>query len=202
MRQLTRILAVLAVAFVAAACQGTPRDAAELLWPDMTDPYVQSTKRWTRADAVYDGVNLSFAVAATLKSWDWRRAYTDKYAELYGQTGDEKAGVVSGQEHAAKAGLEIVMALASGDGRADKLSLRDERFKVFALSGENKIYPLEIRPMEREFWPQDKLEAFFPYATRWRTFYTLRFPEVAPGPISLVVAGPAGRIELSWVYFE
>ncbi|MCK9239129.1 hypothetical protein [Desulfocurvus sp.] len=200
MRLPSSVLLVLALALTLAApgCQGTPRDAATLLWPDMTDPYVQTTRRWTRSDAVYDGVNLAFAAAATLKTEDWRRAFVDKYAELYGQTGDEAARSLAGQRAAADQGLEVVLALAAPDGGVHRLSPRDERFKVFALSGEKALYPQEIRPMEQEFWPREKLVAFFPYATPWRSFYTLRFQDVPPGPLALVIAGPAGRIELTW----
>jgi hypothetical protein len=204
MRRPSSILFVLALALALAApgCQSTPREAATLLWPDMTDPYVQTTRRWTRSGAAYDGVNLAFSAAATLKSADWRRAFADKYAELYGQTGDEAARTLADQHAAAGRGLEIVLALAAPAGGADKLSLRGERFKVFALSGENTLYPQEIRPMERDFWPQEKLAAFFPYATPWRSFYTLRFQDVPPGPLALIIAGPAGRVELTWATFK
>jgi len=202
MRLPTRLLFVLALVLAASACQTTTHDAATLLWPDMTDPYTQTTRRWTRSGAVYDGVNLSFAAAATLKAEDWRRAFVDKYAELYGQTGDEAAQALAGQQAAAQQGVELVLALAAPGGGADRLSLRNEQFKVFALSGENTLYPQEIRPMERDFWPAEKLAAFFPYATRWRSFYTVRFQDVPAGPLALVVTGPAGRIELSWVTFK
>lgn len=204
MRLPTRIVLALALALALAApaCQTATRDAATLLWPDMTDPYMQTTRRWTRSGAVYDGVNLAFSAAATLKAEDWRRAFVDKYAELYGQTGDEAARALAGQQVAAQQGLEIVLALAAPGGGADRLSLRNERFKVFALSGANTLYPQEIRPMERDFWPAEKLTAFFPYATRWRSFYTVRFQDVPEGPLALVVAGPAGRIEFTWVTFK
>lgn len=202
MRQATKLLLALAAALALAACQAAPRDAADLLWPDLSDPYLNTTRSVTRSGASYDGVNLSFSVAATLKSGQWRRAFATRHAELYGQTEAEAGALAAAQERAAQDGTEFVLALTAPGGGADKLSSRDERFKVFALSGENKLYPLEIRPMEREFWPQEKLKAFFPYANRWRKFYEVRFERVQPGPLRLVVAGPAGLVELFWVHFE
>lgn len=202
MRLPSRIIMVLVAALAVAACQYQARDAADLLWPDLNDPYLSETRRATRSEAVYDGMNLSFAAAATLKTRPWREAYARRHAALYGQTEAEQAEVLAGQMRAAEAGTELVLALTAPDGSHRDLALRDPRWKVFALSGQNKLYPLEIRPMERDVWPQDKLEAFFPYATRWRRFYSVRFAPVQAGPLSLVVTGPAGRVELSWVYFE
>ncbi len=202
MRLATNLLIVLFAALAVAACQNSARDAADVLWPDLNDPYVRITRDWTRSEAVYDGVNLSFAATATLESSLWRRAYSAKHSAIYGQTEAEQGALLADQEYAASSATEFVLALAAPQTGADRLSLRDERFKVFALSGENKLYPLEIRPMEREFWPEDKLAAFFPYANRWRSFYSVRFEPIQPGPLRLVVTGPAGRAELFWVHFE
>lgn len=202
MRPAIRIIIACAAALVVAACSMTTRDATDLLWPDLNDPYVLSTKAWTRSGAVYDGINLSFAAAATLKSAAWREAYAIRHAEVYSQTAEEQAEVLAGQRKAAGEGTEAVLALTAPDGTHTKLPVRSEQWKVFALSGQNKLYPLEIRPMERKIWPQDKLEAFFPYANPWRKFYTVRFPVIEPGPVTLVVAGPAGRVDLIWENFE
>lgn len=202
MRLLTKITALIALLLAATACQLTDRPAQEILWPDASDPYVVTTRDWTRQDAVYDGVNLAFAATATAKSMDWREAFAMRYAEIYGQNGPEAARTLTDQRAAHEEGSGFILALESPTMNVGRLSVRDERLKVFALCGENKLYPLEIRRLKEKSWPASKLEAFFPYANRWQTFYEVRFERIAPGPVTLVVSGPFGQVNLGWEEFK
>jgi hypothetical protein len=201
MRRPSSILFVLALALALAApgCQSTPREAATLLWPDMTDPYVQTTRRWTRSGAAYDGVNLAFSAAATLKSATG--ASLCRQVRRVVRPDRRRSRPDPGRPARRRAGAGNRSGLAAPAGGADKLSLRGERFKVFALSGENTLYPQEIRPMERTSGRR-KSWRVLPYATPWRSFYTLRFQDVPPGPLALIIAGPAGRVELTWATFK
>lgn len=188
MRLLTKTFALIAVLLAATACQLTDRPAQNILWPDLSDPYVATTKDWTRQDAVYDGVNLAFAATATAKSRQWREAFVARYAEIYGQTEAEAAAALDAQRAVHETEAGFVLALESPALDVARLSVRDERLKVFALCGENKLYPLEIRRLKEKSWPASKLEAFFPYYNRWQTFYEVRFAHMAPGPVTLVVS--------------
>jgi len=202
MRLLTKILTLISVLLAATACQITDRSAQEVLWPDLSGPYVSATRDWTRTDAVYDGVDLAFAATATAQTLGWRQAFVQRSAEVYGLTAPEADKLLGEQTAAFEAGSEFFLALESPTLDVSRLSVRDERFKVFALQGENKLYPLEIRRLKVKAWPESKLEAFFPYYNRWQTFYGVRFEQLAPGPVTLVVSGPAGRVALAWDEFK
>ncbi|BBD09476.1 hypothetical protein [Desulfovibrio ferrophilus] len=202
MRLLSRIFILILAGLAMTACQLTEKSAQDLLWSDLNDPYVLSTKDWTRRAAVYDGVNLAFAATATAKSLDWREAFAARYADTYSQTAAEAARGLVIQRDAHAAFTEIVLALESPTLEVGKLSVRDEQWKVFALQGENKLYPQEIRRLKGKAWPDSKLGTFFPYFNRWQKFYGLRFERMAPGPLKLVVSGPAGRVELGWEEFK
>ncbi|MBU1003452.1 MAG: hypothetical protein KKE73_13140 [Proteobacteria bacterium] len=202
MRQLSKILALIVALLVMTACQLTDRPAGDILWPDLNDPYVLSTKEWTRSAAVYDGVNLRFVATATAKSLDWREAFVARYAAAYSQTPSEAAQALADQMRAHEAASEVILALESPSMDVGRLSVRDEQWKVFALQGENKLYPQEIRRLKKSSWPETKLGTFFPYFNPWQKFYCVSFQRVAQGPLTVVVSGPAGRVELGWEEFK
>lgn len=205
MRRVTNYLRILGCIGLLAglvSCMPSGKEAAALLWPEIENSYVATTKQWTRTDTVYDGVNLEISAAATIKSYQWRQAYADHEADIYGATEQERSKYLSDQMDAHRNGTGVVLSLASPRYGNTRLSLHDSRWKVFAMQGANKIYPIEIRLMEKDIWPFPKLKAAFPYATRWRKFYEVSFEPMAPGPVNVVVTGPAGRMELKWEYFE
>lgn len=202
MRLLSKTLILIVAVLVMTACRLTDRAPEDCLWPDLNDPYVLSCKEWTRSATVYDGVNLAFAVTATAKSLDWREAFAARYAKVYSQTSAEAAQTLADQMRAHESGSEVILALESPTLDVSRLSVRDELWKIFALQGQNKLYPLEIRAMKGTAWPESKRGAFFPYYNRWQKFYSVSFQRVAPGPLTVVVTGPAGRVELGWEEFK
>lgn len=205
MRRVTnylRILGLIGLLAGLAACMPSGKEAAGLLWPEIEDPYVKTTQKWTRSDAIYDGMNMQASAAATLKAEAWRKAYAKRSGDFYGATEHETAVILADELAAHKRATTVVLSLASPVHGYNVLSTKNPMWKVFAMQGGNKLYPSEIRLMEEKFWPLSKLKAAFPYANRWRKFYEVSFEPVAPGPLSVVVTGPAGTMELDWEYFE
>ena len=202
MRRVSSFLAVVVALVVLAGCQYTGADAERALWPDKTGPYAEADANWTRGAEGYDGVNVAFAAAATLKAMPWREAFVARSAEVYALDQAERDKLLADQRAAHEAGSDVVLALESPTYGVDKLSLHSPQWNVFALQGENKLYPLEIRPMKKKFWPNTRLAAFFPRYTRWQSYYEVRFPRLERGPVTLVVSGPVGQVRLVWDQFE
>ncbi|WP_461209818.1 LptM family lipoprotein [Desulfocurvus sp. DL9XJH121] len=202
MRRAISVILLAAAVCSLCACGLSGRNAEEILWPGLSGPYVRTTRDWTRQEVVYDGVNMEFTATATLKAMPWREAFTDKSAEVYSLSAAEKEKLLFDQRAAHARGADFVLALESPRYGNEKLSLDSQRWKVFAFQGVNRLYPSEIRVMDRRLWPDTKLKAFFPYYTRWQTFYSLHFDALAPGPVTLVVSGPAGVVNMEWERFE
>lgn len=202
MRRATSLLILMLAVSALAACRFEATDAEGVLWPELSGPYAECVRNWTRKAVIYDGVNMEFSAVATLKSRAWRAAFTDKSAEIYALDEAERAALAGDQEAAHARGTDVVLALESPRWGNERLALDGARWKVFALQGGNKIYPLEIRELDRKHWPDTKLKAFFPYRTRWQTFYELSFVRLAAGPVRLVVSGPAGTVDFDWPDFE
>lgn len=205
MRRVSRLFALAVALLALSACQFsglTGKQAEEALWPEHTGPYVAASRDWTRKDVQYDGVNMELTAVATLKGMPWREAFVDRSAAVYSLSADEREKLLADQRAAHEGGTGVVLALESPTYGNEQLSVDSGRWSVFALQGENKLYPLEIRPMKKKYWPKTKLKAFFPQYTRWQTYYDVRFERMVPGPVRLVVSGPAGVVEMDWEHFE
>ncbi len=178
-------------------CEVSGQQAEELLWPQLSGPYVTAVRQWTRHDTLYDGINMSCSVFATLQSKTWRQTFVNKYAEIYSLSSQEREKMSADQCLAFQKGTDFVLSLEYPGYNSGRLSLQSQRWKIFLLAGGKKFYPLEIRKMRVKNWPEQKLRSFFPYFNRWQTYYTLHFPK-AVGPLQLVVSGPSGRISMNW----
>lgn len=194
-----RVSLTLIFLLVAGGCGGHGVDDAQrALWPDLYIPYMQITRAWTRNAELTDGIDVLVKASATLKSKSWREAYVKRYAELYDLRADERKKLISDQNRAHAEYIDVVLALSAARSELADLDFRDPLWRVFATRNGKRIYLSEIRPMEREDWPPQKLKAFFHYYKRWRRFYSLRFPRVGEGPIELTATGPAGTMRFTW----
>lgn len=193
---------VLALAFLALLATGCSQDCRilteDLLWPDLNDPYQQTTKAWTRSQAIYSGIDAEFLATATLMAEPWRKAFADRYAEVYSLPPDQAQSFRMDQLAAGSRHTEVMLALSGPRSELADLGFRDSKWRVFMVKDGEQHAPLEVAPLEGDAWPDTKLEAFFPYWQRWQRFYRLRFERLEPGPMTLVMSGPAGRVEFPW----
>lgn len=189
------------LAVICAACAPAAGGAA-LLWPDLADPYVSLTRDWTRTAGLDAGLDASLNAAATLESRAWREGFAKRWAHAYGFAPEETADFLAQQLLAHEQGTEVVLSLAAEPGRISRLRPDDPLWRVAVVQDGNTYRPLEIAPLDKDRWPAEKIGLFFPYASRWRSFYGLRFPRLAAGPATLVVTGPLGRMEFTWEHFE
>jgi len=183
-----------------AGCKLEP--ASKLLWPDLSDPYFQLTKKWTKRGVIYSGIDTEIEVYATLKSLEWRKAYVHKWAKVYSLSQNEERKLLADELKAAQKETEIFLAMYSNKPEQAELKFNSPLWSVFLEIESKKIYPLEIRPLD---WPYAKLKTFFPFVHKWQKSYMLRFkkielPQTGPSgsPIRLTLSGPVGKVSLEW----
>ena len=116
-----------------AGCKLEP--ASKLLWPDLSDSYIQLTKKWTRRDVIYSGIDTEIEIYATLKSLDWRKAYVHKWAEVYSLSQSEEKKLLADELEAAQKETEIFLALYSNKPDQAELRLNSPLWSVFLELG-------------------------------------------------------------------
>lgn len=187
------IVFFLSFLFMLAGCR--EHRAVQFLWPELDDPYIAVTREWTRTGSVYSGIETELLVNATLKSSQWQEAYIQKKADLYSLTRKEQDDLLSNMARSSQRETEIFLSLFSPKPEQARIRFNDPLWSIFIQDQDNKIYPLEIRPVRK---PLATLSTFYPYVRPWRQNYVLRFPVASGDSLVMIMTGPLGRVELAW----
>lgn len=181
-----------------AACQ--EKQLGEVLWPDLYDPYFQTTELWSRKGVIRMGFESEISFVALLKSMEWRNAYVDRYSRLQALTPEEIRKKRADQIQAHLEGIDVVLAVASTNPTHSRLTHRTSRWRVLMQTADGqRIEPLDIRPLQ---WPALMLQAYYPGYHQWQRYFSLRFPAGLQPPLTMVVAGPPGKTILVWDEYE
>jgi hypothetical protein len=176
----------------------TPRDYVD---KDYEDVYT----RWTRHEQAFRDEDIALEVWATFKSWDFRQAYIERYAKIYGLSdGDEKTlrDAQSDAFHQAYEFHVTAQATKWAWNDLEKASSAWRATLVDALGHE--LAPEYVKVVKL---PDAYEEAFFPKRTPFTKTYQIRFAVPADGTafdgtksgaIKLRLASPIGKIELEW----
>lgn len=196
MRQIVRyliVLFVLALPIMLAGCQ--KNRAAHILWPELDDPYIKVVSEWTRTGSVHSGIETDIIAQATLMSGPWQKAYVEKRARVYSLTETEQEELSRRLSSSLQNETEVFLSLYSPIPEQTRIKLDNSLWSVFIQDNNQKIYPVEIRPVRQ---PLAVLQTFYPYVRPWRQNYTLTFPVTARDSLLMVMSGPLGRIEFQW----
>ncbi|WP_028575226.1 hypothetical protein [Desulfonatronovibrio hydrogenovorans] len=196
MRQKISFLTILVITLATVFLMGCrEHQAVRFLWPDLDDPYIAATHQWTRTGSIYSGIETEIIVHATLKSREWMDAYVLKRGEVFALNQAEQEELLENMVRSLDTELAIFLSIYSPRMEQSRLRFNDPLWSVFILSNDQKIYPLEIRPVRK---PLARLRTFYPYVHQWHQSYVLRFPAPASDSLQMIMAGPLGRIELEW----
>jgi len=187
------IILLLSILVLAAGCR--EHRAVRFLWPDLDDPYQEVAREWSRSGKLYSGIETDAIVHATFKSRQWRQAYIEKRAEVYGLTEKEQAGLYSIAVDSMDRETEVFLSIFSPKPEQARIRFSDPLWSIFIQTEDEKIYPLEIRAVRK---PLAKLQTFYPYAGQWSHNYILRFPEPTRDSLVMIMTGPLGRLEFDW----
>jgi hypothetical protein len=204
-----RLAAALAIAAGLAACGGqAPQmvDFSEARRNYRPEDYNGVLKSWTRHARVVSDVGTVIEMWGTFKSWSFRQAYVEQWAQVYGLADSERETLYAAQLEAARRYYEFHVAVQTTSYKWNDLEKDASAWRISLLDGTGA----EIRPklIRVEKLPEPYEERFFPYRTPFTRTYLIRFDRTeaerdgftgtASGRLVLRTAGPLGRADLVW----
>ena len=149
--------------------------------PFFTEAYEPVCDTWSRDARIYRAFSAELIATATYKSEEYRRAYTDEYAEAYTLTPEAKQEFWQDQLDALTRGSEFVMATFVSIEQWDDFHRADSMWKIYLVNDQDdRVVPAEIRQFKRQgkIRRRDSVKShFLPYDTPWKSVYTIRFPD-------------------------
>ncbi len=177
--------------------------------------YERVLERWTREDRLYllDGLDNALTVTATFKSWEYRRAFVDRYAHDFRLTPAERRALEDEQRIEMEAAHVFFVAATSTRLQWSDLAAETSPWCIRLVNDRDEVLtpfhdghePAGIEAIRR---PTPFHRAYFPYLNVFRQVFVLRFPRVLPtgepflraGIRSFVLdfAGAFGKAEMRW----
>ncbi len=193
----TKGLALLlcALLFLLSACAKSG-NVEDFLWPEREGEYYRVLRNWSRRDEIYMGLEGQISAVATLKSNKWRQAYVREKKEVYSWTKEKVNSFSRTMRENARRNTEFFLGLHGSEKEYSELDFQSSLWRVYVRTAQGKqVSPMEIREVDTPLAEQSR---FFPYVNRWKQTYILRFPKVEEKDISLIITGPAGKLDLNW----
>jgi hypothetical protein len=176
----------------------TPRDY-------VAKDYERIYERWTRHDRALADVDIALEVWATYKSWDFREAYVERYAGIYGLSDADRKTLRTAQQEAFHAAYEFHVTAQSTNYKWNDLEKSSSPWRATLIDAlGHELSPEYIRV---EKLPDVYEREFFPAKTPFSKTYSIRFLAgadqgdfvgLSSGSITLRLASPAGRLTLLW----
>lgn len=170
----------------------------------LPDDYRDVFDRWTRHARLLSANEGAVIEAwATLKSWEYREAYVEKFAASYSLSREDKAALRAAEIQKARQFYDFHLTVQTTDFRWNDLHKRDSTWRISLSDGTgDEIYPEDVEQLRL---PAPYELVFFPERTAFSRAYSVRFDKPDPeslGPVSgeliLRITGPMGGIALNW----
>ncbi len=175
--------------------------------PYHTEDYRKVYDKWSRSARIHSGLEVELIANATFKSREFRRAYSEEYAQAYKLNSQERSQFIESHVGAAKLGHEFMMATFVPEKGWDDFEKAQSMWKLYLITDKNqRMAPSEIRRIKRN----DAVRShFFPYITPWKSIYVVRFPYCVhkngkeligndTRQIKLVITSVVGTAEMVW----
>jgi hypothetical protein len=200
------VIALAALVGVAGCASRRPPavDFSETIKQYKAGDYDRVRETWTRHAKLVRDIGTVIEVWATYKSADFRQAYVEQYAEVYGLGADDRTQLRTAQIEAARTNFDFHVVAQSTEWKWNELEQKDSVWKITLIDGEGH----ELAPSQITFekLPELYLMRFFPVRTDFSRIYTVRFSRdaaskfagAATGRLTLRFAGPVGASELTW----
>jgi hypothetical protein len=167
--------------------------------------YERVYERWTRHQKMIEEVDVALEVWATYKSWDFREAYIERYAEIYSLSDDDKKTLRGAQQDVARTTYEFHVTAQATNYKWNDLEKASSAWRTTLVDAlGHELAPVSVRV---EKLPGPYEDVFFPEKTPFTRGYAIRFDAPADatafagtksGSLTLRIASPMGRIELEW----
>lgn len=208
MAEALRRSAVLA-AVLTAACGPLPVSLSDAPQSFGSKDYERIFEHWTREKQVFnlDTMENPLTVSATFRSWQFRQAFVERYADDYRLDAASKAELLAGQRSEWEAWNEFLVASTATNQKWADFSREDSAW-VMALTNDLG-QEVALASLEKVSKPSPMLRTYYPFISVYRKTFILRFPRLLPdgstpvlsggiGSFSLVFSGALGRAELEW----
>jgi hypothetical protein len=176
----------------------TPRDY-------VSKDYERVYQRWTRHQQVLNSTDVALEVWATFKSWDFREAYIERYAEIYGLSNADEKTLRAAQQDVFHAAYEFHVTAQSTNYKWNDLEKSSSAWRATLIDAlGHELAPEYVRVVKL---PDAYEQTFFPAKTPFTKTYAIRFAIPAEGTeftgtksgaVTLRLASPIGRVELEW----
>jgi len=170
--------------------------------------YETVLKTWTRSEQLttVNAMDNVLTVTATYESWDFRWAYTVRYAEDYRLTVDQRHALLERSLAETRDAHEFYVALYAEKHKWNDLKAKEPAWIVRLTDDEGtETAPSEIQTIKK---PGAIELTYFPYSSPWRSSFRITFPKVradgrptispAARWFGLRFAGAQGNQELIW----
>lgn len=177
----------------------TLQSSPELLAAD----YSAVLHRWTRKDAVYDGLDSKLFVWATFHSPDFRRVFLLRHTDVYGP-GSEEANRLLLTAPDAEEHLEFFFSASTGSPEWNDFERPNSIWRVTLEGDEHERVEGRVERIKSNA----NLRVIYPYITDYARTYAVRFPRTAPSgavvigahtrEFTLRFASALGTATLTW----
>jgi hypothetical protein len=187
--------------------QPQPVDFSEVSQSYRALDYEPVYERWTRHGKLVRDIGTVMELWATYKSWDFRQAYVEAYADVYNLAEPDRRNLRQAQLEASRQVYEFHVIAQSTEYKWTDLHEQDSVWKVRLVDGAGReLVPAAVT---LEKLPDLYEMRFFPARTDFSRSFTMKFPRQGPesdrrftGPASgrliLRVSGPLGPVEVTW----
>jgi hypothetical protein len=200
--------AVAALAALASCAAPVPAkvDFSEQTRNFRPEDYGQVLKVWTRHSKVISDVGTVIEAWALYKSWEWRQAYVERYAQVYHLTDAERTTLFKSQLEASRTAYEFHVAVQTTNYKWNDLDKETSPWRVSLVDGTGaEVAPKRIEVLRL---PELYEMEFFPNKTEFSKTYVIRFLRAdadaagfsgpGSGRILLRFASPLGKAEVVW----
>ena len=172
-----------------------------------SDDYERVFTIWSRhakAVVVYQGTVIE--TWGVYKSWEFRQAYIERYAQIYSLSDAEKAALYKTQREAARQTFEFHVAVQMTNYKWNDLDKETSPWRISLVDGTGA----EIAPRRVELLKLPELyeTQFFPNRTEFSQTYLIRFSRAeaeaagfggpSSGRIALRIVSPLAKNEIVW----
>jgi hypothetical protein len=202
------VLVIVALAIALPACATQKVSLARGPREYIASDYSQVLKRWTRTQSLIVLADLDdkLTVTATFESYDFRWAYTVKYASDYRLTVRQRRTLLDQALKETDESFDFYIALYGTNRRWQDLSRPNSAWIVRLIDDVGtETAPREIKYVDK---PGAIERRYFPYSSVWRQVFRIHFPKETPDGrptispnarwFGLRFAGAEGNEELRW----